>query len=127
MDSNVDQIISRVDQSLQKFRIITASFQEIKDGKRNPIRICIFFLIHLAIFVQVLQYIVCAIIDDSSPWHYYLLNYYLGFRVLGKFLASIYICGFVMINAHGLTMLFLEWKGKLTPLTDLRDMFLRLK
>src|SRR5437016_2879620 len=91
MDSNVDQVISRVDQTLQKFRIMTASFQEMKDGKRNPMRICIFFLIHFAVLVQVLQYIVCAIIHDSSPWHYYLLNYYLGFGVLGKFLASMYI------------------------------------
>src|SRR5690348_1975377 len=109
MDSSVDQIISRVEQSLQKLRIISASFQEIKDGKRNPMRICIFFLIHIALFVQVLQYIVCAIIDDSSPWHYYLLNYYLGFGILGKFLASVYITGFGLISAHAFTFFFFEW------------------
>ena len=127
MNPEVDQIISSVEQTLQKLKIITASFQEIKDGKRNPMRICIFFLIHFGLFVHVLRYIVCAIIDDSSPWNYYLLNYYLGFGILGKFLASIYISGFGLMNANGLTILFLEWKAKLTPLTDLRDMLSRFK
>ena len=66
------------------------------------------------------------IIDDSSPRHYYLLNYYLGLGVLVKFLAPNYISGLGLINDHGLT-LFLEQKATLTPLTDLRDRFSQLK
>jgi len=76
---------------------------------------------------MVIQSLVAVLVDDQSPWHFYVLNYFLGFGILGKFLAGMYVNACGMFSAHSMTLLSLELKGQLTPLTDLRAMFRRLE
>ena len=73
-----------------------------------------------------LQWMVCVFADDDSSWNFYALNYYLGFGVFGRILASMCLSGYGLVFVHVCVFSFFEWKAKLTPLTDLRDMFSRL-
>src|ERR1700691_5949859 len=127
MDPEVDQVISRVEQALQRDWIITSSFQEIKDGQRNYKRICILFLLQFLRCLFMLQYMVCVFADDDSSWNFYALNYYLGFGVFGRILEAMLFSGYGLVFVHVCAFSFFEWKAKLVPLTDLRDMFSRLK
>ena len=127
MNPEVDQVISRVEQSLQKYFVISLSVQEIKDGQRNFKRICILTLFQFIRLLVILHSSIAAFVDDKSPWHFYVLNYYLGFGIFGRFFAGMYLFAFVLFFSHGLIFSFFEWKAKLVPLTDLREMFSRLK
>jgi len=127
MNPEVDQVFSRVEHALQRDFIISSSFQDIMDGQKNYKRISIIFLLQFMRLVLILHSVIIAFIDDNSPWQFYVLNYIHGFGVFGRILAGEYMCGLGLCFLHSCTFFFFEWKAKLTPLTDLRDMFSRLK
>jgi len=126
MNLEVNQVISRVEQVLQRNFITSSSFQEIKDGQPNNKGIFIIFLIQFFRLLIILQSSISAFVDDKSPWRFYVLNYYISFGIFGRVLSGIYICAFGLGFVHSIALVFLETKAKLVLLTDLRDMFSRL-
>src|SRR5882724_1686073 len=111
MNPEVDQVISRAEQAIHRDLITSSPVQDIKNGQRNYKTICFIFLIQFLRLLIAIQSLVTVLVDDQSPWHFYVLNYFLGFGILGKVLAGLYVNASGMCSTHSMALLSLELKG----------------
>ena len=83
-------------------------------------------ILNFLLVIFTIRHLVCLVAENQSPWHLYLLNPFLGFGILNRFTSGIYVFGYGMVALQGLTTLWAEREGKLTPISGLRTMYNKL-
>jgi len=125
-ENDIEKVLSRAEHVLQRDWITTASFQDIQDGNLCRRKQIIILILNFLLVIFTIRHIVGLVAEDQSPWHLYVLNPFLGFGIFNRFTSGLYIFGYVMIALHGLTTLWAEREGKLTPISGLRIMYKKL-
>ena len=128
MDSqDVDVLVSKIEIVLKKFYIISTTFQDIHHGNVNNKRRRVIYLKNGCFLAFFLICTIWTTAPSDSALHFYFLNPLHGLGKVGRFVGAFFAIGIFMILLHSLSLLQQEKKAALAPVTDLRQMLVRLR
>ena len=127
MASHIFKLIDKIERNLQRDYIISSGFQNIDRGILNQDRRRVIMTLLLCKVFFIVKFMIATVAHEDSFLHIYFLNPLLGYGFLGRFMSAVYFCGFTGMVLHQSITLMNEKRGTLYVMTDLKNMFKKLR
>ena len=119
----VDRLIDKIEYNLKHDLVISASFNDIKEGKLNFTRRRFVIIMCIVLLLNNLRSFIGAFVRRDSLLHFYSVNPLIGFGSLGRFMSVVFIAGYTGMTLHSLVFFSGEKNKDLAMITNLKEMF----
>ena len=123
----VEELVNKLEKNMIRDWIISSDIQSIKIGRLNWRRRLGTLMITATNFMMLLRFVIGFGTDSKSDLHFLILNPLYGFGYIGRFIHGIFVCGYLGIIAHALVFYANEGRGSLNIVTDIKELYSKLK
>lgn len=123
----IDEIIDKLEKKLVGHFIVSSNFQDIQKGNINCKRRIFIIALNIINAINSIRSFISAVSPPDSINHFYCLNPFLVFGIIGKFMSGFYAWGYLGIVSYVVVVLMNEARNTLNPFTDVKKMARKLK
>ena len=119
--NQVDQIIEKVEKSLQRDFIISSTFADIDRGVLNKRRRSMAIILNIITCIDTIRALIATVASNDSVLHVYSLNTLFGYGFMGRFMAGCYSIALPGTVATFVVFFINEGRGALSPVTKIKQ------